>query len=472
MGLTRRQFIQRTGLATAASFFGPSLFRNPLLRQALADTIGDRYFISVYLDGGNDGLNTITPIDNGSSLGLRAAYQAARNNLRLPTSGQGMLLAPSLPCLDPITATPLGFHPGYAGLKNLYDLGKVAVVQGCGYPDYSLSHDSSRAIWETANPLSGGVSGGWMGRYLAANYGGTDIPAVNIRNEVAGDFAQTSTSVLALRRLANFSFPYDDYDSADDNAKQAAFQQLSALATGSAQPLLSYIGNSAIATETATQSYPALVGHYNTRGGGWSAQYNALDSTFARDMREVARVIYGVSTMQANVNARFFEVVNGGYDTHSGQGVGLPGDSHYDLHREVGDAIELFYQDLVDMGVANKVCLMIWSEFGRRVEQNGSGTDHGSQAPVFVIGGSVIGGVYGRHPNINESALDENGNTVYWQGGANPDGWTRSTDLRDIYGTLLQRWLGMTDALDVIPVDGGDPTFEWTAPNFNLGFLP
>lgn len=471
MALTRRQFLQRTSLATAASFFGPSLLRNPFLRQALADNIGDRYFVSVFLDGGNDGLNTITPLDNGSSLTLRAAYEAARDTIRLPSAGQGSLLTPANACLDPVTATPLGFHPGLVGLKNLYEQGKVAIIQGCGYPDYSLSHDTSRHTWQSADPLGASFNGGWMGRYLAANYGGTDIPAVNVRNEVAGDFQQSATSVLAVRRLANFSFPYDDYSSGDDVAKQTAFQALCGLATASSQANLAYIGSSGTATELATQSYPALVGPYGARPGGWATQYSTLNTTFARDMREVARVIYGVATGQPNVNARFFEVHNGGYDTHSGQGAGLAGGAHYDLHREVGDAIELFYNDLVDMGVANKVCLLVWSEFGRRVQQNASGTDHGSQAPVFVIGGAVNGGLYGRHPNINESALDEYGNTVYWQGGANPDNWTRSTDLRDVYGTLLERWLGMPDALAILPVDGGDPDLTWTVPNFNLGFL-
>jgi len=471
MSLSRRQFLKRTSLLTAGSFLGPSLFRNPWLQKALADTIGDRYFISVFLDGGNDGLNTITPLANGSTLALRTAYHAARSNLRLPDSGAGALLAPTLSCEDPITGTPLGFHPGLVGLKNLYDLGKVALIQGCGYPDYNLSHDTSRRIWEAANPLGASVNGGWIGRYLAANYGGTDIPAVNVRDDVAGDFQQTATSVLAVRRLANFSFPFDDYDSADNVAKKTALQNLFAMASGGDQPTLAYIGNSGTATQTATEAYPALVGHYNTRSGGWSGQYAGLNTSFARDMREVARVIYGVATGQPNIHARFFEVRNGGYDTHSDQGAGNVGGQHYDLHRTVGDAIELFYNDLVDMGVANKVCLMVWSEFGRRIPQNANGTDHGSQAPAFVIGGAVNGGVYGSHPNIQDAALDGNGNTVYWQGGANPDGWTRSTDLRDVYGTLLNKWLGMPDPLTVLPADAGNPSYYWTAPNFNLGFL-
>jgi uncharacterized protein (DUF1501 family) len=474
MALTRRQFIKRTGLAAAGSFLGSGLFRNPLLERALAATIGDRYFVVVFLDGGNDGLNTVTPVDNGLGT-LRTDYQTARRTgpggLQLPTSGSGAVLIPARPFRDPNTQAQLGFHPGLQGFRNLYDLGKLAVIQGCGYPDYSLSHAESRSAWQTGNPLgSASAPGGWMGRYLAASYAGTDIPSVNIADDIAGEFVQTTTSVLAMRRVARFRFPYDSYDASDSAAKKTAYLSLCSQASGSAQPTLRYVGDTGTATEIATESYPPLSALYQGRQGGyWDNQYGSVLATgFARDLREVAKVIYGVSTSQVNINARFFEVRNGGYDTHSDQGAGNPGDQQYDLHSEVADALELFYHDCVDMGVADKVCILVWSEFGRRVQQNDNGTDHGSQAPMFVIGGSVNGGVYGNHPNINGAALNGDGNTPYSQAAADP---TRSTDIRDVYGTILNKWLGMTSPLQVLPQDVGDPTRYWTAPNFALGFL-
>jgi uncharacterized protein (DUF1501 family) len=115
--------------------------------------------------------------------------------------------------------------------------------------------------------------------------------------------------------------------------------------------------------------------------------------------------------------------------------------------------------------------VMVWSEFGRRVEQNDGGTDHGTQYPVFVLGGGVQGGVYGRHPNINASALSDDGNTVYSQAAADP---FRSTDMRDVYGTILKHWLGMPHQQildDVLTLDGGDPAERWTQENFDMGFL-
>ncbi len=122
------------------------------------------------------------------------------------------------------------------------------------------------------------------------------------------------------------------------------------------------------------------------------------------------------------------------------------------------------------MGVADKVCTVVWSEFSRRIEQNDNGTDHGSQGPMFIIGDGVNGGVYGNHPNIYPLALDQDGNTEYTQN-ANP---FRSTDFRDVYGTVLKHWLNMDHGTilgSVLPIDSGDPAYYWTQENFDLGFL-
>jgi uncharacterized protein (DUF1501 family) len=473
MAITRRQFIKRTGAAAAGTFLGPSFFSNPLLRKALADTIGDRYFVVVFLDGGNDGLNTVTPVNNGGG-GLRTAYDVARKS-----TGNGALnlspgdLAGTLIGNDP-TGAQLALHPGLIGLKNLYTLGKVAVVQGCGYPDYNLSHEQSGNIWRTADPLGIGLSGGWMGRYLAANYGGSDIPGVNISDAVAGEFRQGTTSVLTLNRLEDFGFPFDNYYNigTDNDAKKTAFGDICAAATLNAQSTVEYIGNSGAATLLSSESYPGLHSLYeNDRGATWDSQYEAVNRSLGYDLREVAKVIYGVSQGVPNVNARFFQVSNGGYDTHSDQGAAQTDGQHYLLHRELGDSLKVFYDDVASMGpaMADKLCILVWSEFSRRVPQNDNGTDHGSQGPMFVIGGSVNGGVYGNHPNIAALALDYDGNTPYSQAA----GAYRSTDFRDVYGTILKHWLNMPAGSipAVLPADGGDPDLYWTSPNLDMGFV-
>ena len=240
MAITRRQFIKRTGLATAGAFFGPSLFGNPFVRQAMAQTIGDRYFVVLFLDGGNDGFNTVVPYGAGT---LRTAYETYRNagSLQLlPGDLDGTIpgTGGTLIGNDFNTGEQLALHPGFngfpgvsagaGGLKAIYDAGELAVIQGCGYPEYSLSHEQARAIWQTANPL--GVSGysgtGWVGRHLQSEYGAADIPSVNIESGVAPEFRQTTTSVLAIESLEDFGFPYDLEYPDDATLKEAAFNAL------------------------------------------------------------------------------------------------------------------------------------------------------------------------------------------------------------------------------------------------------
>src|SRR6185295_5540215 len=204
----------RSGVAAAAGLLGPSLFANPFVRRALAETLGDRYFVVLYLDGGNDGLNTVVPVDDGGGA-LRTAYEVARK-----TGVGGLQLTPTdlaatLIGSDPNTGAQLGLHPGLTGLKALYDAGKLAVVQGCGYPDYTLSHDESRAIFASGSLLGNTSPTGWLGRYLAANYGGSEIPGVCISDHVPHELRQGATSVLTVGRLRDFRFPYDDFSHAD-----------------------------------------------------------------------------------------------------------------------------------------------------------------------------------------------------------------------------------------------------------------
>lgn len=492
MALTRRDFLKRAGLVTAGSFLGPHLLRNPLLRQALADVIGDRYLVVIFLDGGNDGLNTVTPVSNGSGT-LRQDYEAARNlgagGIRLLPSELNNTSIGS----DPGTGAQLALHPGFrngttGGLHRLYTEGHVAVIQGVGYPDPNLSHNESRNKWETGNPLGvSGLGGGWIGRYLAANYLATNIPAFCVRGEIPGDFDQNTTSILATYGLENFGFPYDDSYAGDGPLHDTAFAALHQQAILSAQGLLHYTGDVGRATFDATQVFPELHTYYVNHRPTWADTYdtggaNGTGTSTSRDLREIAKVIYGVQSHNFQLqgqplNTRFFEIRNGGYDTHSDQGGAETTGQHYHLHQELSDAIEVFYEDCRDMGVANKVCVVVWSEFSRRIEQNANGTDHGSQGPVFVIGGAVNGGTYGKHPDITPAVLDDNdGNTPYLQGPASTP--HRSTDIRDVFGTLLKHWLQMPAAQipATFPLDpigpGYDPLHYWQTANFDVGFLP
>jgi uncharacterized protein (DUF1501 family) len=206
----------------------------------------------------------------------------------------------------------------------------------------------------------------------------------------------------------------------------------------------------------------------------------AASGGIGRALRDVAKIVYGLEReMLGESPPRFFQVSIRGYDTHSSQGGAQSTGLQYALHELVSTALRTFFADLRTLGaggtdVRDKMLVLVWSEFGRRVPQNDSGTDHGSQGPVFVIGGPgvVTTGLYGNHPDI-QGALDgfTGGNTEYSQ---DPTNGFRSTDLRDVYGTILKNWVNVSaPAVDgLLPIDAPvPPGRSWTQPNYDLGFV-
>ena len=470
MALTRRQFLKRSSWLTAGSFVASGWQGNPWLRRALADALGDKFFVVIDLGGGNDGLNTVVPYDNGTTGNFRALYEQYRS--AAPSGGLRIAqadLAATMIGADTSAGTPLALHPALSGLKSLWDLNKVAIIQGCGYPEANLSHALSEQKWLTGDPLGTGLSTGWVGRYLASHYSAAQIPAFSTQDQVPGEFIQSVTGVLATPLLANFALPTDSIFPDDQAAKLAAYTALYANAHASSLAIMRHAGTVGGAMLNATSVFPPLAAAYTSARSSWSSMYDSAGTATAQSLREVAKTIYGVVNGMAD--ARFFEIVSGGYDTHADQGGAESFGQHSTLLAELGNALQIFYADCADMGVADKLCIVCWSEFGRRLLQNENGTDHGTQAPMFVIGGNVLGGLYGNHPNIDPSAVDQTvSNTVYSQAAADPH---RSTDFRDVYGTLLKHWLGLSDAetLALLPVDSGNPALYWTSPDIDLPFL-
>ncbi|MDG2303319.1 MAG: DUF1501 domain-containing protein [Candidatus Binatia bacterium] len=436
--------------------------------QAASAAAAGKNVVMIHLNGGNDALNTVTPIDDGTGT-LRTDYELNRVGLRLPTAG--LLPIGS----DANTGAQLGLNPALEGVKNLYDAGKCAIVQGCGYPHARLSHDASNRVWRTGYPvLLAPSANGWVGNTLIElGYLGTDIPAVNIGANVAPSFQQAVTNVLAFESLDDFGFPYDRDHPGDAAAKRACFAAQAAEAQASGQPQEAYAGATGGSALAATE---AFVKSYVNDRGAWGTLYDILGTAPAHDLREVAKVMYGVSLGVPGMDARYFQVSVNGFDTHSNQGGGDAGGRHYELLKGFSDAIELFYADLGDMGVADDTVILVWSEFGRRVKQNGNGTDHGSLGPVMLLGGNVIGGLYGNHPDISPAGLDAHGNMAYSQNPANP---YRPTDFRDVFGTVLEQWLCIPEATilsQLFPPEtlAYDPNDYWVDGNhdFDLGFLP
>ena len=379
----RRSFLQWTGAGMFAAV-SAQLSLESLASAASSSPLAAStpILVLVTLYGGNDGLNTVVPFTD-------PLYQSARSNIALSSSQ-----------LLPITDS-LALNSSMPSINTLYGKNKVAIVQGVSYPNPSLSHFSSMAIWQSASLT--GVSSGWIGRWLdvqphsafnAIGIGSTLPPALVGEKSVA--------SMVDVRGIQ--------------------------LPLGPVAPLLPRLGRSSssdvpLEASAATSitdlfSTASLLGPLVTKSptGSLLGQQLSLVSTL----------------INANVPTRVWEVNLSSFDTHTGE----QGDQNA-LLAEVDAAIGAFMTSISAGTRSNDVTVMIYSEFGRRVMSNASdGTDHGTSAPVLVIGNTVKGGLYGEQPPLN--ALDVNGNLEV------------TTDFRAVYGGLLHDVLG-TPVSDVIP---------------------
>ncbi len=426
MAITRREFLQRSA-AAAATVAAPHPIMQAMLGSSTAHAAGtpDAIFVLLQLEGGNDGLNMVVPVDGPQ----RTLYETRRPFLKVP--------APNLLALgpDPVTGDELGLHPAMPELHALYDIGKVAVVNGVGYPSQSLSHFRSEDIWLGGISSAAPFSTGWFGRFLADNHPSPALVTVDFDNTLNPMFFCDDCNVLALRRLSEFALP-DDALYPDLPAKKAALVDAYDAEATTTTGLQLKIGMSGDVLLSKMDDYQAV-------STNWSSNLNGIAGSLANRLKQVSSLIRHDYTRNppSPAGARFFHVRIGGFDTHTNQG-SLSG-RQPDLLAQVSKAVKAFYDDMVLLGVADKMLLMTFSEFGRRVAENGgaatAGTDHGAASPLFVVGNPVAGGVHGRVPPL-DTALLENGKNLKWH-----------TDFRSVYATIIQEWL---DA-DPVPVLGG-----------------
>jgi uncharacterized protein (DUF1501 family) len=348
-----------------------------------------RCLVVVNLQGGNDGLNTIVPYGDPT-------YYKVRPTINVATSD---VLA-----ID----SSIGMNPKLASLKALYDQHRVAVLQGVHYPNYVLSHFRGTEIWQTAAPDSYETTG-WAGRYLDD----ANLPADNLFKGVAIGpilpkmLIADKTDVPAIANLRGFQFngQRDEQAQADQilmgDGAQYPFQS----------PYLSLVQDVERDAHAASQKLPHLV-------AGYKSAVDYPKTPFAQGLNLVSAII------NADLGTKVFYVSLGSFDTHVGQRTRQDG-----LLQQFGDGIKAFYDDLAAHGTDGDVLTMTFSEFGRRVQENANrGTDHGTAAPMFLIGGGVKGGVIGDHPSLTD--LDF-GN-LKWH-----------TDFRSVYATVLEGWLNV-----------------------------
>lgn len=363
--------------------------------RALADTPlpglpggQDRVLVLVNLQGGNDGLNCVVPHGN-------ADYYRQR-----PTIG---VAASDVLALD----RNVGFNPSMRSMKAMYDRGMIAVVQGVGYPNPDHSHFRSTEIWQTAVPDRYEHTG-WLGRYLDE----AQLPKENLFNGVA--LAQVLPEVLlsntvdvpAVAQLNGYGLVSDR----NRTAKKTYSELVRDKQFPFASPYLAHVAEIEDHAQRGSEELPQLVAGYKT-----DATYPA--TPLGRSLALAAQII------GSKVGSKVLYVQHGSFDTHVNQKA-----TQDRLLAELSDALAAFYDDLSAHGNDKRVLTMTFSEFGRRIAENASrGTDHGEASPLFLIGGSVKGGLYGSLPDLAQNNM---GNLQF------------STDFRSVYATVLERWLG------------------------------
>ena len=363
----------------------------------------DRVLSVLQLSGGNDALNTIIPY--GDPL-----YRDNRPDV-------GVSEDQVLPIDDHI-----GFHPSMKALKELYDQGKVAVILGVGYAKPNRSHFRSMDIWHTCESEKNGTEG-WLGRVIrdldpnAENV----LTGVNLGRGLPRALALTGVPVASVGNLETYGVltGISGQEQRDRALEVYARMYSPAVGLGLVADYVSQTGMDALKgadiLQTAPQKYSSTVEY----GSGTVSQY----------MRDMAQV----HLAQLGTRVLYTTAVYNAFDTHATQ---LSG--HARLLQDTSQAIGDFYSDLKEHDASENVALLVFSEFGRRVHDNGSGTDHGSGSIAFVVGDGIKGGVYGEYPSLApEKLLD--GDLHF------------NNDFRSTYSTLLERWLG----LDPVPIVNG-----------------
>lgn len=411
---SRRDFMTGMTAAVGGSFViggtPVSAFGRSPLFEKLRKVDSNQILVLVQLNESNDGLNTVIPVED-------ALYYNARPGLAIPKSSTFLL--------DDFT----GLHPSLAGLESLYGDGSVGVVHSVGYPSPDLSHFRSTDIWVSGSGSDDVQSTGWPGRYL---------------DKVYPDFEENPPEKPLAVQIGGLSSMIFQGPSNYMGMSLASIDLFSQLAQNGvvydegAVPDTVYGTEMEYVRSVANDSYQYAEAIQDAAAAGTNSLEYPANNPLADSMAVVAQLIRG------DLDSKIYIVSLGGFDTHANQA-----GAHSTLLTYVSEAVTSFMADIDEGGRSDDVMVMTFSEFGRRVNVNGSdGTDHGTAAPLFLFGKGVEGGTYGNLPSL--SNLDANGNLIF------------ETDFRAVYSTVLQDWFGLS-AEDTSEVFGGE--FQ------NVGFV-
>jgi uncharacterized protein (DUF1501 family) len=403
MRVTRRQFVTGGVAAFTVTFAAPD-FLSDLAR---AQGARSRNLVVLNLSGGNDALSTLISYND-------PFYYSRRPTIAVPASTVIQIGTDS-------SRVALGLHPRLLGLKQIFDHGRLAIIQRTGYENQTRSHFLGTDIWSTANPVNA-TGAGWVGRFLDTLPSPVDaLVGWNTTRDLPHVLQSNKVSVPAISSPGSYAF------ASPNSGAEAAAERNAAVRINSHVPLdrpeLAYVSESAraamstldrvatVATYTGTVIYPANNG-------------------FAQALKAVA------GAMVRGIGTRVFYVTTGGFDTHSNQNPNAANGTYAHLMGTLNDGLTAFNNDLRNQGLLEDTLVMTFSEFGRRISENGSqGTDHGAAAVMMVMGGRVNGGIYGTAPNLN---LDLANPTL-----ENAAGDVRfETDFRAVYARIIDSWLG------------------------------
>ena len=379
--MERRDFIKRTSLASAALWM-------PNFLKPLERFVADEYrnLVVIQLSGGNDGLNTIIPFENDIYYNSRKTISIAKDSALKLTDD-------------------LGFHPSMTGLHGLYNDGLMCVINSVGYPNPNRSHFRSMDIWQTATASNEYKNTGWIGRYLDSNCNECNHPYLALELD--------QTLSLALKGDAKKGIAVSNPQQLYNQTREPFFKQLKDLAPDNDHDNVAYL------YKTMAETYASAEYIFET-SKTYKNNFEYPKNNLAKQLKEIATFI------GSGLNTRVYYASMGGFDTHVGQL-----NRQENLLKQFSESVTAFIENLKSTNKLNDTTVLVFSEFGRRVNQNASnGTDHGTANNVFVLGSALKKkGFYNAAPDL--ANLDE-GDLKY------------QIDFRNIYATLLNNWLKIT----------------------------
>jgi uncharacterized protein (DUF1501 family) len=402
MKVTRREFVKGGVAAFTVTFAAPEFLSD----IALAQGARVRNLVVLYLSGGNDSLSMLVPYND-------PFYYARRPTLAVPAGNVLQIGTDS-------SRIALGLHPRLTGLKQIFDQGRLALIQRTGYSNQSRSHFLGTDIWSTADPAnSAGL--GWVGRYLDSLPSPVDpLIGWNTTRDLPHVLQSAHVPVAAIPNPAGYAF------ASPNTGVEAIAERNAAIRINSHVPVdrpeLAFVYGSAQAA-LATLDRVATVATY----GGTVAYPNT-------GLGQALKAAAGA--MVRSIGTKIFYVTTGGFDTHSAQNTNVANGSYFNLMATLNDALFAFYVDLRNQALLDDTLVLTFSEFGRRITENGSqGTDHGAASVMLALGGRVNGGLYGSAPVLNTDpanpTLENNAGDVRFD-----------IDFRSVYAQVIDNWLG------------------------------